>query len=136
MSKPMTINQFQDAVKKYRDNHGLSISELATKLGKGESTVRDWIRLGIKTDDIRQKTVEKYPWLFEAVTDQASVAGLDGNKQSFLMLLKTDHAHLAVSQLTIVLRWFLFQASTVERNYFRDTLGEDWKHFLDLTRAM
>lgn len=139
----ITDTEFQAAVKGYLRNEHFSIAELSRKVGKGKSTVGDWIRTGIKRDEVRQKIVDQYPWLFNSNESESGleavsvpVTGADIARQSLLVLLKTEQARSVILQLRSILAWFLFQASSDDRNQFRDMLGDEWKQFLKLTIAM
>lgn len=135
---------FQDAIKAYLKRNDLTIAALALKINKSDRTVGDWIRLGIKRDHVRQRIVDEYPWLFERSDDGAQATSVtqthksvaDDSRKRMLVLFKTELAHPSILYLSSVLAWFLFDATAEERNEFRDTLGDDWKQFLELTRAM
>jgi hypothetical protein len=137
----ITSAGFQEAIKEYLKRNDSTIATLAQRIGKSDRTVGDWIRLGIKRDDYRQKIVDEYPWLFNQnesgqIAVPVRVSEADTARQNLLVLLKTEHARPALGNLTAILVWFLFKASAEDRNQFRDMLGDDWKQFLELTRAM
>lgn len=140
MAPNMTNEEFRAAINSYREREHLSILGLAQKLKKNDSTVGDWVHKGIKRDSYRQRVIEQYPEIFDQHKQEVAVQAvvdLDPTRRhDLLVLLKTEQALPAVLNLTAILIWFLFKASVEQRNYFRDTLGDDWKHFLELTRAM
>lgn len=137
----VTADQFKAAIEKHMRDKNLTLAALARKLGKGESTVGEWRQTGIKRDSTRQQLVAQYPWLFNPDSSDsepvpARVSEADAARQNLLVLMKTEQARPALLNLTAILTWFLFKASADERNQFRDMLGDDWPHFLELTRAM
>ncbi len=138
----ITRSDFQDALKAYLKDNDITITALARKVGKDPTSVGDWIRHGIRRDDIRHKIADDHPWLFnrEGKLSQKEVIDKPEKRtdpnQSLLSLIKSEQARSGILVLKAILMWFLFEASAEERNQFRDSIGEDWKNFLELTRAM
>ncbi len=131
----MENTAFITAVKAYRETKNLTIAAMARELGKGESTIGDWIKKGIGRDDLREKVVAQYPQVFGS--DQPAVANLGSTPSTGSSFdLKIEAARLSVGYLSGLLEWFLYTATREERNRFRDELGNQWKHFLELTRGM
>ena len=138
----ITREGFQESLKDYLKENDISISDLARRIGKSDRTVGDWIRLGIKLDSRRQEIITEYPWLFtkEISATESPMLPMEKSVSSFdhkvLVLIKTEQAMSTVLYLMANLQWFLFEASAEDRNSFRDSMGDDWKNFLELTRAM
>ena len=134
----MTLSdtQFQEAIKNYLKSNSLNIASLARKASLSESTVGDWVRKGVKSEARRKQIVAEYPWLFDSGVKEERTPLRQLADKSLLVLIKTEQAHSSVLSLTATLVWFLFKASAEDRDYFRDWLGDDWKNFLELTRAM
>ena len=123
------------ALRSYRDSNSLTTAELARRIGKPDSTVGDWIKHGIKRDDVREEIVQQYPQILGSGSTAAENLGSTlstGNSFDF----KIETARLSVGYLSGLLEWFLYTATREERNRFRDELGNQWKHFLELTRGM
>lgn len=135
----LTADEFKEAIDRYLTTNKMTIAALAQRLGKGETTVGDWRRGGIKSDEGRQQIIAAHPWLFEPGAETPApptrASGKNGTHDT-LVLIKTEQARLELLALRSLLIWFLFDASADERHQFRDNLGDEWKHFLELTRAM
>lgn len=149
MANPITSNEdFKAAIKSYivaRGFHGAG--ELAKELGIPSGTIEDWGYRGLKSEGGRRRIVERHPQLFTAngslPPTKASVSPnpIPPREDShpdrkIVVIVKAEVVRGDVAALTKRLEWFLYQASPEERNQFRDVLGEDWKHFLELCRAM
>lgn len=149
--KIQTTEQFVEAVNQYAQKTGVSRNKLAGQIGKPRQTVDDWFKKGIKRKPARDRIIAEYPEIFDgyepldqppvASTSTATVEIPHEHTHTFtdhevLALVKTERAHHDISSLTETLQWFLFQATSADRNKFRDSLGETWKYFLELTRAM
>ena len=149
MTPTLTRSDFQAALRRYLEVNKMNITALARRLGRGESTVGDWVRLGIQRDEHRQKVIEQYPQIFNSspnsnvrsnrevsIPPAQPAVVLDMVDRRLLVLIKTEQVQPAILHISLVLKWFLFKASAEERNRFRDDLGSDWQNFLELTRAM
>jgi hypothetical protein len=107
---------------------------LARHLQRPQSTVGDWLYKGVLDDGRRARVIRELPQIFNHHEDSFVATGtLSG---SVLARLKVELVQERVSILSGYLEWFLFQASELEREQLRNTLGEKWNHFLELTRAM
>lgn len=136
----LTNDQFKNALRSYLEREKISALELSRRVKKGDSTIGDWLKRGIIRDAIRQQVVDKYPWLFGGVAVIEVLKGttLVSNDplHGILISVKTKHVGLWIESLGDILKWFLFSATAEERNAFRDSLGDDWTNFLELTRAL
>lgn len=146
-----TTEQFAEAVRQYAQKVGLTRSKLADQIGKPRQTVDDWFKKGVKRKSARDRIIAEHPEIFDGFqsldktpADSTSAATAEiphehthtFTDQEVFALVKTERAHHDISSLTETLQWFLFQATPNDRNKFRDSLGETWKYFLELTRAM
>ena len=136
----LSQEEFKQGIKNYLTEKNLTVAELSVKVNRGRSTVNDWIHTGVKSEEMREKIVSENAWLFSEGKGEKSltpsIKSTSVLEPSFLLVLKSELARPLISNLTGTLIWFLFDATAKERDYFRDTLGEDWKNFLELTRAM
>lgn len=135
----MSLDDFKAAIQNYCHAHNITFKQLGERIGEPRRTVSRWANEGIKTNNVRQRVVEKYPFLFSAEAQAGIVppapTAAPANRE-ILLTVKVEQARPAVLCLSSVLTWFLFSASAEERNRFRDELGDDWQHILELTRAM
>jgi hypothetical protein len=148
----MNNEQFRDTVKQYLEVNGISQFGLAKRIGVSPQTISNWIQRGCVTDDGRARIVGKYPFLFaiqgqgEQLDDlplsvsRATLCPLERIAKDSIRpvqtFVKTEFARQHVASLSEILVWFLFKATSEERQQFRDELGEEWRNFLSLTRAM
>ncbi len=134
-----TLFEFREALLRYLQRENINASDLARLIGKPVNTVGDWVRHGVKRERDRQRIVEAYPQVFGVVaTGKSNIPSQLAQPPDlgFSSILKTEMARMVIQNLSALLDWFLFEASKEERNHFRDQLGDDWKHLLELTRAM
>lgn len=126
---------FMEAVRSHCRDKGITIAGLAKSIGIPRGTVSGWANKGVRDDKVRDKLVEQYPQIFgggKSVVGNlgavlSGVGGID---------FKIEAARFSVGYLSGLLDWFLYTATREERNRFRDELGNQWKHFLELTRGM
>jgi len=131
----MENTTFMEAVRSHCNAKGISIADLARSINTPRGTVSGWANKGIQNDKAREKIVEKYPQIFgggQTATASPSMALPSASNSDF----KIETARLAVGYLSGLLEWYLYTATREERNRFRDELGNQWKHFLELTRGM
>jgi hypothetical protein len=126
---------FMEAVRSHCSSKGISIADLARSINIPRGTVSGWANKGIQNDKAREKIVEKYPQIFGGGKPAAASLGsvLSGAGS---LDFKIEAARASVGYLSGLLEWFLYIATREERNRFRDELGNQWKHFLELTRGM
>lgn len=135
----LTTEEFRIALHNYLGRENINASDLARLIGKPVNTVGDWVRRGVKRERDRQRIVEAYPQVFGVVATGKSIMPSQLTQPpdlGFSSILKTEMARMVIQNLSALLDWFLFEASADERNHFRDQLGDDWKHLLELSRAM
>ena len=135
----MDSAQFQEAIKRYLIENHINGTQLADKVGKPVSTVGDWIRNGIKRERDRKRIIEEFPWLFDSIVQPLVIPDKvpsNHSHQQLLVMIKIEQASPALHHLKAILEWFLFHASAQDRDHFRKSFGDDWKNFLELTRAM
>lgn len=141
----LSNEEFISILRKKMEDSGLNQSEFARRLGEKRESVLQWRRDGIKRDKVRQRVISAHPELFSsdgihADTELVPVEIPKRKKadaiQQMRTAVKTEFARHHVASLENILVWFLFQATSEERNQFRDDLGDAWKEFLSLTRAM
>lgn len=141
----LTSEQFREALKRYLQDENLSVNALARNLGKPRSTVKQWVQSGVSRDKDRLRIISEHPQIFgdEAAGEATLKAPAPVRKSAqvadthaLLVFIKTEQARSLLLNLRTTLVWFLFKASAVERNAFRDELGDEWSNFLELTRAM
>ncbi len=149
MKKITSQEEFRAAVKSFMAANSIGPTELARRTGESRKKVENWTYYGIKTQSKIDAVVAQYPWLFESngnVPQEVPTegTGAKGNTapvplhpdRKLLGLIKTEQVRLNILCLAATLEWFLFEASAEERHLFRDTLGDSWKDFVWLTRAM
>lgn len=142
MDSIRNAEEFRAAIQSYLKTHEMSMGQLAKKISRPRTTVEWWCYHGGKREGYRQKIQERYPWLFNSSGETAleippsPQVPQENAELKLFLAIKTERAHEMVLYLTTLLEWFLFKATTEERNRFRDALGNDWEHFLGLTRAM
>lgn len=135
----LTTEEFRAALLNYIQSENITAADLARRIGKPINTVGDWVRHGVKRERDRQRIVEAYPQVFGVVATGKSIMPSQLAQPpdlGFSSILKTEMARMVIQNLSALLDWFLFEASVDERNHFRDQLGDDWKHLLELSRAM
>ena len=146
----MTNEQFQATVKEYLESSGISQIALAGKLGVSAQAISKWIHKGCVTEEGRAKVIQKHPEIFfrngeqsedlPSPAPQSLLCPLEKYAKESInpaqVSVKTEFARNYLASLSQILVWFLFQATSAERERFRDELGDDWKDFLSLTRAM
>jgi hypothetical protein len=148
---PIASNDdFKAAVARYAADNGIKGSTaLGAHLGVPRGTAGQWLNLGLLSEKGRKKVVEQYPHVFEGERSERRQGDrrsgpeppgelpvpAQGNRE-FLVLVKTEAVRSYSLVLGELLRWFLFEATEAERNELRDSLGDDWKEFLERTRAM
>jgi|SRR3989344_916196 len=145
MNNINSAEDFMSAVKGYIEKEGITTAELARKLNKPGQTVGDWIRKGVRRECTRVRLMAEHPELFQGYTAPKQseevvrpplIKNNGPDHRSMFVLVKIEHARSQTIVFQDLLHWFLFEASAEERNQFRDSLGENWKQFLELTRAM
>lgn len=140
----MTNEQFKATLRNFAAAHGMTQAVVAQKIGKPRQTVGHWFSTGIKPDDIRARVIAEHPDIFSAeyvpkeealpLQTEPSVASAPA-VSDMRTLVRIELARQVIANLTENLQYFI-NASADERNRFRDELGDHWKDFLELTRAM
>lgn len=142
MSHLISNEEFKAAIAGYLKEKNLQVTALAAEIGKPRSTVDGWLHKGIAKNGVRQRTAEAYPQIFRAQPGQTAEPPAQKkvvrsrHLQELLSLMKIEQTRSHLLNLRTLLVWFLFEASADDRNQFRDMLGDEWKNFLELTRAM
>ncbi|HZZ99771.1 MAG TPA: hypothetical protein VFK07_03640 [Candidatus Paceibacterota bacterium] len=128
----------------YQESNSLSIQGLAKFLGVPRSTARDWLK-GKKPHlhSTKKLLLAKFPQLAEdlnetSVSVSAEESALKAKPEADpnFLAARIESAYASISHLSVLAKWFLFQASPEDRNRFRTVLGEDWKDFTKLVTAM
>lgn len=149
----MTNEDFLRGIRKYVADQQITVAEFARRVNRPYPTVQDWVQNGLRSEYGRRRVAVSYPWLFSSENSQmkqvlensSSVSenhkpkqleSQDCSRNSFLSTVKIEMSRHYVLSFTELLRWFVFQATEKERNEFRDELGDGWRDFLSLTRAM
>ncbi|MDP4001817.1 MAG: hypothetical protein Q8P69_02105 [bacterium] len=135
----LTFEEFRVALQSHLERENINASDLARRIGRPINTVGDWVRHGVKRERDRQRIIETYPHIFRIeATGKSTIPEqpIQSPDLGFSSILKTEMARMVIQNLSALLDWFLFEASKEERNHFRDQLGDDWKHLLELSRAM
>lgn len=139
-----TAKEFAAAIKSYCKANSLTLTTLATQIGRPVGTVEDWMYRGLKSPEAQERVMRDFPWLFSAIPASVSakqaeplVGGCSYSNHPIecQLLMKLELARQGVVLLSDILQWFV-NASPKERERFRDELGQVWKKFLELTRAM
>lgn len=126
---------FMEAVRSHCKDKGISIADLARSINIPRGTVSGWANKGIQNAKSREKIVERYPQIFSGGQTTTASPGVTRSTVSNFDF-KIEAARLSVGYLSGLLEWFLYTATREERNRFRDELGNQWQHFLELTRGM
>lgn len=146
----ITNEDFKKGICEFAERHNLSKSELARRLGRSRETVTFWSNHGVKTDSAREEIASKYPHIFfsgnfvarpvgegsENLTDFLESCESKDQKVSPLSMIKIAIADDHITALAKVFNWFVFTANASEREQFRKDVGEDWKKFQSLVRAL
>jgi hypothetical protein len=148
----MTNEKFKSAIADYLVYHPeTNKSKLARDMGQKRENLRNWLKVGIVTEKRREEVVQTYPWLFSSNGSQSNdlpnggeveeqslppAAAKPNPARELQIVVKTQFAWRDIACLSEILIWFLFNATREEREQFREDLGDAWKEFLNLTRAM
>ena len=151
-NNPIASNDaFKAAIKQYIVANNLGgPNELAKEIGRPRKTVEDWYYRGLTSEKGRRQVVERYPQLFSAkntiasgqadvvLSEKAPAPPREDKRpdRKIVTMVKVEVVRGEVAALAKHLEGFLYQATPDERNQFRDALGEEWKRFLELCRAM
>lgn len=149
----LTNEEFKQELLGYMKRAQLTQSQVAELIGRSKSTICDWVKKGIRPDNLRMKTVRQYPEIFlqykngegSAKTEPEPVvlaeekslekSAVSQDISQIQLLLKTELARTFLASLVGILVWFL-KASESDRDTFRKELGESWSDLLNLTRAL
>lgn len=127
----------------YAEKHGLTRTAFAKIVGRPHQTVGHWFIDGIKPEPHREKIMAEFPEIFSESRnmprpannhDLLAATSIDHSKQMTLVM-KVELGRQGTLILSDILEWFI-NSTPEERHRFREELGEIWKNFLELTRAM
>jgi hypothetical protein len=150
----VTNDQFIEGLRSRFAASGMTQRQFAALLGLPRRTFRVRLQKGIQQDSARQAFADLHPEVFNGAdlpaVDQTAEFQAEPSKSAALekpgpapnagrklqALVKLELGRQNVANLSEILVWFLFKATAEERELFREELGDAWKDFLNLTRAM
>lgn len=138
------MSKLSETLEQYIKENHISIRQLARELGVPRTTVRDWITKSKEPSYVRYREIleKKFVGIFNeerviiSIGSQEEVRKLKKKINPVELEVKVFLAQQQMSGLDKIFDWLLFEATVEERNYFRDSLGEQWNQFLNRAQAM
>ena len=145
----LSEDAFKAAIQRYIKANELGGPKgFAERFGRKVGTVEGWLYKGVKKASQRARIISELPEVFnssgadenpssEANTSSPTLGPTPTSwERELLVALKCETTSNAVLILLAQMEWFLFKATPAERDRLRDMLGDQWKRFLELVRAM
>lgn len=125
----------------YLDRNGLTQSAIAKKIGVSQKTFGHWCTGRLRSEVRREKIMRNFPEIFQSAAEmEESVEAKVSDEPKkidnrMLTVVKIELCRQVIAPTSELLQWFI-DASPEARKQFRAELGETWKKFVELMRAM
>ena len=127
------MTKFGQVLLQAMKDSGLSRSEYAREWDISQRTLRHWLEdtpPGVKH---LEKIMERFPSLtsndFEEIPVEVT-AHLTATTMKIML------ARMNITNLIFIFEWLVLEANPDERKKFREELGVEWEHFMNLARSL
>lgn len=112
---------------------GLSRADYANEWDVPRRTLRHWLEDTPPGKKHLTKIMERFPHLISADFEEMPI---EATIHLTATTMKIMLARMNITNLIFIFEWLVLEANSDERKKFREELGVEWEHFMNLARAL